>query len=216
MRKRSYGTRLGTGLAAAVLAIGPAAAPSLANTAKTWTVKPGGSFSGSSGRVTFTDTATGPPVTCSSSSISGKLKSGSGLSGSHIASITAFSFTSCVGPAGLHYTWTTGFFPYYLSADSYAAASGETTATVTGIVAALSGNGCNLVIAGTTDTTPGKVKGEYINSTQKFKIIGTGSTLQVFHPSVGCDGNGILWNPGDHVTISGTYTVTPKQAITSP
>ena len=216
MRKHSYGIRLGAGLAAVVLAIGLAATPSLATTAKTWTVKPGGSFSASSGKVTFTDTATRMPLICSSSSISGKLKSGGGLPSSHIASITAFSFSSCVGRASFDYTLTTGEdFPYHLNADSYDATSGETTATVTGVVAALSGNFCDAAIWGTTNSTPGTVKGNYTNSTHKLRIVTSGSTLHVYHVNPNC-AEFVGWNSGDHVTISGTYTITPKQAITSP
>lgn len=220
MRKRSYGTWLGTGLGATLLASVLAATPSLATTTTTWSVTPGGNFSGDSSSVTFKDTNTGVVITCSSSSISGKLRSGSGLSGTHIASITAFSFggsTSCVGPAGLNYTWTFGYdFPYYLNANSYDAASGETTAHVTGLVAALAGSGCNLTLWGTTSTTPGKVKSEYINSTHKLKIITSGSTLHVYRVGGGCVAAGILWNNGDPVTISGTYTIIPGQDITGP
>jgi hypothetical protein len=213
MRKGSYGTRLGASLAVAVLAVGLAAAPSLATTAKTWTVKPGGSFSGRSGKVTLTDTATGVALFCKSSSLSGKLKSGRGLPSTHIASITAFSISSCLGPLGNTYTVTTGIFPYYLDTKSYDTARGETTATVTGIRAFMQGFGCFADIDGTTLTTGGIIKGEYANSTHKLQIITSGSTLQLYNASSGCLG---LFNNGDPMTISGTYTITPKQAITSP
>jgi hypothetical protein len=216
MWKRSFGTLLGTSLTATVLAIGLAATPSLATTATTWSVTPGGSFSGSSSSVTFTDTATEAPLVCSSSSISGKLKSGSGLAGTHIASITALSFSSCVGLGSSDYTLTTGEdFPYYLNTNSYDAASGKTTATVTGIVATLEGNFCNAAIWGTTDTTPGTVKGEYTNSTHKLKIITNGSTLHVYNVNQNCAAL-TGWGSGDPLTMSGTYTITPAQVITSP
>jgi hypothetical protein len=219
VRKRSYGTPLGTGLAAAVLAIALAAAPSLATTAKTWTVKPGGKFSGrSSSRFTFTDANNRVAFVCSPSSISGKFRSGSGLPGTHIASITAFSFGpsfSCTNGI-LNFTWAFGDFPYYLNANSYDAASGETTAHITGIAGALSGSGCTLTLSGTKDTTPGEIESEYINSTHKLKIITSGSTLHVHNVSSGCAAAGVVWNNGDPMTISGTYTVAPKQAITSP
>jgi hypothetical protein len=213
MRKRSYGTPLGTGLAVAVLAVGLAATPSLATTAKTWTVKPGGSFSGSSSKVTFTDTATGSQIQCSSSSISGALKSGSGLPGTDIASITAFS-SRCRGPTGIAFTVTlAGTSSYHLNAMSYVIASGGTTTTITGISALMSGFGCNAPIAGTSASTFGKVAGEYANSTHKLDIITSGGTLHFYNVSSGCLG---LWNDKDPLTVSGTYTITPKQAITSP
>jgi hypothetical protein len=213
MWKRSCGTLLGTGLAATVLAIGLAATPSLATTATTWTVKPGGSFSGSSGTVTITDTANGAEITCSSSSISGKLKSGSGLAGAKIASIAAWSFGPCNIGGTYFYTVENdpAALPYYLNAESYDAASGETTATVTGIMADMVGSGCSLDIDGTTFPNPGQVKAVYTNSTHK--LVTSGGTLHFWNVSDGCLG---LYKTGDHITISATYTITPAQTITSP
>src|SRR5262250_2750794 len=60
--------------------------------ATTWTVRPGGPVSMKSGRftLTLTDTATGAALTCPPPfTLSGTLKSGSGLSGARIGSITA-------------------------------------------------------------------------------------------------------------------------------
>jgi len=203
----------------AALMLGSGGTAARAATATTWSVTPGQGFSGSSSKVTFTDTATGSELVCSSSSISGKLRSGSGLAGTHIASITAFSFgpaSSCTIGGGVEdFTLTTGYdFPYYLDAGSYDAASGETTATVTGFVAALTGNSCNAAIWGTGDTTPGAVKGKYTNSTRKLKIITSGSTLHPYHLNPDCAAF-LFWHNGDPVTMSGTYTITPAQAITS-
>jgi hypothetical protein len=175
-------------------------------------VKPGGSFSGSnSGQVIITDKGTGLTFDCSSSSISGKLKSGSGLAGAKIASVTAWSFGSqCVGPGALHYTFTFQGFPYDLNAKSYA--SGDTTATVTGIAGFMMSNGCDPTIAGTTATTTGQVTADYTNSTHQLVI--SGGTLHFWHVTSG--GICSLFNTGDHITISGTYALTPKQTITSP
>lgn len=203
----------------AALMLGSGGTAALAATATTWSVTPGRSFSGSSSKVTFTDTATGSELVCSSSSISGKLRSGSGLAGTHIASITALSFGpafSCTIGGGLEdFTLTAGYdFPYYVDAGSYHAASDETTATITGFVAALTGNSCNAAIWGTGDSSPGAVKGIYANSTHKLKIITSGSTLHPYHLNPDCAAF-LLWNNGDPVTISGTYTITPAQAITS-
>ncbi len=213
MRKRSYGTWLGTSLAAAVLAVGLAATPSLATTAKTWTVKPGGSFSGRSGRVIVTDTANGIKIFCSSSSISGKLKSGSGLAGSKIASITAWSFGQCEIGGQEFYTLENNpaAFPYHLNAESYAAASGKTTASVTGIQAAMFGSGCTLTVDGMTAMTLGQIKAVYANNTHQ--LVTSGGNLHFWNVSSGCLG---LYNTGDRITISATYAVTPAQTIKSP
>lgn len=211
MWKRSL---LGTGLAA-TLALGLAAPPSLATAATTWSVTPGGNFSSSlsSSSVIIKDTTTGIVITCSSSSISGKLKSGSGLAGANIASITAFSFgpsNSCAGPGGLTFTFTFGHFPYDLNAQSYA--SGETTTHITGIFGAMSGGfACMATIGGTSQTTRGQVKGVYTNSTHK--LVTGGGTLHFYNVGAGCVG---WFNTGDSITISATYTIKPGQAITSP
>ena len=132
-------------------------------------------------------------------------------------SITAFSFSSCVGRASFDYTLTTGEdFPYHLNADSYDATSGETTATVTGVVAALSGNFCGCGYLGhDRHALPVRSKVNYTNGTHKLRIVTSGGTLHVYHVNPNC-AEFIGWNSGDHVTISGTYTITPKQAITSP
>jgi len=203
--------------ATALMLLGSGGPAALAATATTWSVTPGRSFSGSSSKVTFTDTATGSELVCSSSSISGQLRSGSGLAGTHIASITAFSFGpafSCTIGGGLEdFTLTAGYdFPYYLDAGSYDAANGETTATVTGFVAALTGNTCNAAIWGRAFTTPDAVIGKYTNNTHKLKIITSGSTLHPYHLNPDC-AVFLMWNNGDPVTMSGTYTITPAQAI---
>ena len=44
-------------------------------------------------------------------------------------------------------------------------------------------------------------------------MLTTGGNLHVWNVSSGCAG---LINSGDPTTFSGTYTVTPKQTITSP
>ena len=145
--------------------------------------------------------------------MSGKLKSGSGLPGAKIASITAWSFGPCDFGGQQFYTVEndSALFPYPLNAESYDAASGETTATVTGIAGDMMGTGCSLTIGGTTDMTTGQVETVYTNSTRK--LVTSGGTLHFWNVGSGCLG---LYNTGDHVTISGTYTITPRQAITSP
>jgi hypothetical protein len=213
MRKRSHGALPGTSLAATVLATGLATSPSFATAASTWTVKPGGSFSGSSGQVAITNKTTKrPPITCPSSSMSGKIKSGSGLAGANIASITAWSFGLCGVEGSLPLPLTFGAFPYDLNAQSYDAASGETTATLTGIVGILNGF-CTVRIAGTSSATPGEIKAVYTNSTHKLVI--SGGTLHIYGAGHGNECAPFL-NIGDRITISATYAVTPAQTITSP
>jgi len=79
-------------------------------------------------------------------------------------------------------------------------------------VAALTGNTCNAAIWGRAFTTPGAVIGKYTNNTHKLKIITSGSTLHPYHLNPDC-AVFLMWNNGDPVTMSGTYTITPAQAI---
>jgi hypothetical protein len=220
MRKRPHRALLVGGAIAATAAptLDLSAVPSIATTAQTWTVKPGGKFSAANtGLVTIRDVTTGTEMTCTPSSLAGQLRSGSGLSGVKIASITKFSFSGCVGPAGIMFTVTTTAsktHPWKLNAKSYDTADGETTAALTGIAGGVSGFGCMMTFAGTKAASPGMVKVRYTNNTHKLQIETSGSTLHFYNAGAGCQQ--FFWNTGDHMTISGTFTVTPPQTITSP
>ena len=67
-------------------------------------------------------------------------------------------------------------------------------------------------MGGTTADRKGKVKVTYKNSTGKLSVLAAGGNLHVWDVS-GCAG---LINTGDATQFVGTYTVTPKQKITSP
>jgi hypothetical protein len=205
--KRTYGILFAGAATAAV--IGLSAAPAFAAT--TWTVSPGGAITAKSGTTTLKDTTTGNSLSCKSSSTSATLKSGSGLSGTDLGSITAVSFSTCTGPLGLTFTVTTKDLPWHLNATSYDSSTGVTTGTITHIDATLSGPSCSADVDGTSaNSHTGKVKATYTNSTGKLKILTTGGNLHIYDVS-GCAG---LINSGDASTFSATYTVTPKQTIT--
>jgi hypothetical protein len=177
----------------------------------TWTVKPGGSVKAASGAITLKDTKTGAVMTCKSSAASGTLKSGSGLAGTAIGSITALSFSTCTGPAGLTLTAAPNALPWALNTLTYNA--GVTDGTVTGIDATLSGAGCTATVDGTAaGADNGQVNVSYTNSTGRMQLLASGGNLTLDNVS-GCAG---LINSGDAATLIGTYTVTPKQLITSP
>ena len=203
---------------AAILATGGAAALTLGLTAApafaaTWTVSPGGNITGTAGKTTLTDTTTGNSLSCTSSSTSATLKSGSGLSGTGIGSVTAISFSNCTGPLGITFTVTPGHLPWKLNATSYNSTSGKTTGTITGIHATLTGTGCSATVDGTGATANnGKVKVTYTNSTGKLTVLKTGGNLHVYNVS-GCAG---LINSNDATTFVGTYAISPKQTIHSP
>jgi hypothetical protein len=209
------GSVLATSAALAGL-LGLSAASAVAAThpgvAATWTVKPGGAIAASAGVTTLKDTKTGSVLTCKTSSGKGSVKSGSGLSGTGIGSITALSFNTCTGPLGLTFTVKTAHFPWHLNAVSYNSATGTTTGTVTGIHASLSGPSCSAVVDGTSATANnGQVTATYTNSTGKLATTGAGN-LHIYSVS-GCAG---LIANGDGSSFKGSYAVSPKQTITSP
>jgi hypothetical protein len=192
------------------LGAGSAIAATGSGTTATWTVKPGGAITAKAGVTTLTDTKTGSKLTCQSSSGKGSLKSGSGLSGTGIGSISALSFSTCTGPLNLTFTVKTTHFPWHLNALSFS--SGVTTGTITGIHATLTGPGCSAVVDGTGPTADnGKVTAKYSNGTGKLTTTGAGN-LHAYNVN-GCAG---LIHSGDTTSFKGSYTVSPKQTITSP
>lgn len=210
IRKRLTRRVLFTGIAAAAT-IGATAGVALA-VAITFTITPGGAITATAGTTTLKDTNTGSVLACTSSTSSGTLKSGSGVSGSNIGSITKLSFSNCTGPLGLTFTVTNSAFPWTLSGTSYNAGTGTTTGFINGIKSKLSGPSCTANVGGTTATSKGKVKVTYKNSTHKLSVLATGGNLHVWGV-VGCAG---LINTGDATQFTGVYTVTPSQKITSP
>jgi hypothetical protein len=180
-------------------------------TSPTWTSSPGGSITAKSGAIALTDTTTGTKITCKTSTAAGTLGSGSGLAGAGLGSVKSLSLTGCTGPAGLTFKATSNALPWALNAVSYK--GGVTSGTLTGIDATLSGSSCSATVDGTAaGADNGQTSLTYANSSGKLTLLSTGGNLAVYNVS-GCKG---LLNSGDPLTVSGAYTVTPKQAITSP
>ena len=206
MRKRLTATLLSSGVAALALGLGTATA--MATTAATWTITPGGAVTGAAGQTTLKDTKTGTVLKCKSSATKATLKKGSRQT-NPIGKITSVTFTSCTGPGGLHFTATTSAskaHPWKLNASSFK--NGVTKGTITGVTAALSGNGCTATVAGTNAKSPGKVTGSYSNSTHVLSV--SGGNLHVWNVSSGCLG---LINTGDGSTFAGGYKIKPPQTI---
>ncbi len=196
---------------AAVLAATLTATPALA--AATWTIKPGGAITATSGKVTVKDTTTGQALTCPSATASGTLKRGSGLPGTDAGAMSAAGFTPCTSPGGPRYTLQATDLPWHVNLSSYNAATGVVHGTVSHIQITLAGDGCTAVIDGTSGTaSDGKVRFTYTDSTGQLTVLTTGSNLHYYDVS-DCLG---LINSGDQVRLSATFTISPKQAITSP
>jgi hypothetical protein len=198
----------------AASALGLSATPSLASST-TWEVSPGGSMAGTGDQHAygFLDTTIGSEYACASSSLSGSLKSGTGLSGTDIGTIKAFTFGGCQGPLNFSFPTTFSALPYQVNATSYDAATGTTTATITGLHATMSANGCDFTIDGTSSTADdGSVTIKYINKNHNLTIGKSGSTLHLYDVR-GCFG---LFKSGDAFAIStASYKISPAQTITS-
>ena len=182
-----------------------------ASAATTWTVRPGGTISLTSGLFTVKDIPTGSMILCVSSALSGSLKSGSGHSGTGIGSITTVSIHYC-GNLGM-FTLTPGDLPWRLNFTSYNATTRTVTGSISHIHVNISNPGCSAAVDGTSGTAGnGTVKFTYTDGTAKLKVLTAGGNLH-FRNVSGCAG--VVRN-GDPATLSATFTVSPKQVITSP
>jgi hypothetical protein len=213
MRKGIGAVALVVGASAVV--IGLAAPATFATTAMTWTVSPGGAWSGvQSGKFTISDTTTGKSLTCLNHA-AGSLQPGTGLSGAGIGSITSLTFTSCKLPGGAAFTLTAGDLPWQLNAQTYLPAirGGTTVGTVTGIHATIGGRRCNATVDGSTATAnDGSSPIHFHNTLAKLKIEPLGSNLHAYGVT-GCTG---VINNGDSIMFAGAYLLSPAQTITSP
>jgi hypothetical protein len=198
------------GAAVLVAALGVPAALA----AGTWTIQPGGGIQATSGRFTFLDTTNGMVGECVSSTASGTLKSGSGLPGSQAGSLSAASFVHCSNAAGPRFALHPAGLPWHVNFSSYNAANGVARGTISHIRIPESASDCKFLIGGTSATgSNGEVRFRYTDSTGQLAVLTTGGNLHYYDASPGCLG---LVNDGDTAALSITYTVTPKQAITSP
>ena len=202
--------------ATAILAASTAVTPSSANTATTWTVAPGGNAVAKSGVIRLTDTKTKKAGVCASSTVDGNLKAGTGLPGTGIGSVTAATFRTCTGPAKVPFTVKASDLPWTISFASYDPATGVVRGTVSGIrvvITATAETTCSAVVNGTAGSTAdGVIGATYTDGTGTLKFLATGGNLHFWHVK-NC---APLLNNADRATLSGIYTVTPRQVITSP
>ena len=209
---RAIRNRLGKALimsAGAAAVIGMAAAPAFA-TAATWTVKPGGATTGKAGTTTVKDVTANQSVTCASSATKGSFKTGKGLSGTGIGTVTSLTVSGC-SVLGMSISVTiTGKMP--INALSFNSTKKTVSMSITKIHGSLAANGCSATIDGTGAAAHnGMVKATYGDVGGKLHVLTTGGNLHLFN--VNCFG---VINNGDSVNFTTTYTLTPKQLITSP
>jgi hypothetical protein len=191
--------------ASAALAIGLSALPAAA---ATWTITPGGAVAMTGTNVKAKDSHSGSTITCTSLGLDGTMEKGSGLSGTRVASLDRGTATGCT-VSTISLTVRPEDLPWRINLLSYN--SGTVRGTISHMEIAVTAPGCSFVIDGTTGgASDGKVDFSYSDSTGKLTI--TGGNLHVWDVS-GCLG---LVNNGDPIGITGTFTLTPRQKITSP
>jgi hypothetical protein len=206
-----------TGTPAATQAAEATRGASTAVPMATWTITPGGAVTAKSGWAPIRDPNVGRLMICTSLTASGTLMSGSGLPGSGTGSLAAFGFDQCTNPfrsaRRTAFVLTATGLPWHLNLAAYG--SGVATGTISHMRITLAGPGCKAVIDGTGDTArDGHVRFRYTDATGRLTVLTAGSGLQFFDVR-GCASAGII-NDGDPVTISATFAVTPRQAVTSP
>jgi len=201
-------------IAAVAAAVGMVA-PAASAAPRTWTIFKGGAVTAATKSFTFVDVTRNLSLPCKASTAKARLKSGRRLSGVNAGTITATSASGC-SVFGFTINIKAGHLPWHLNLVSYNAAKGVTTGTLTGIhinfaVPAIS---CSAVVDGTKATANnGSVVVTYTNKTAKLAILKAGTKLHLFNVSKGCMG---LVKNGDLIALVATYSVTPKQKITSP
>jgi hypothetical protein len=176
-----------------------------------WTISPGGAFSGTLATSwVLADTSSGASITCTTSSLSGTLLSGT-VSGPVVGSIGSVSLGGCTA-LGITFTVTAvpGNLPWTLSALTLTGtAPGVMQGRLTGVALTLSAPGCSAVVNGTSATAMnGKVPVSYTNNTSKLQLHPVGN-LHVYSVT-GCFG---LISTGDAATITAKYAFTPLQTI---
>jgi N-acetylneuraminic acid mutarotase len=178
--------------------------------ANTWTVNPGGAITAKAHPATMKDPTAGQSVTCASSTAAGSLESGSGLAATGIGTLTSITFTDCA-VKGTNVTVTfSGTMP--VNGLSYRAATHTASLAITHVHGTLSGTGCSATIDGTKATAHnGKVTAEFLNGTDKLKILASGGALHLYN--VNCSGT---FSNGDAVNFAASYKLSPEQTITSP
>lgn len=203
-----FGKALIAGAATAAV-IGMAAAPAFA-TAATWTVKPGGATTGTAGKTVITDKTAGQSVTCTSSVAKGPLKTGSGLVGAGLGTIASLAFKGCSILGQTPSITIIGKMP--LNGISYNATTKIASMTITKIhgTITVSSLSCSATIDGTGAAAHnGMVKATFSNGTDTLKVLASGN-LHLYNDT--CP----VISSGDSVNFTGSYKLTPKQAITSP
>ncbi len=192
--------------AAATFALGLTAMSASAQQQE-WIVDPGGDYTAESATTVLTNTANGVTLDCTDSDATGFLDGSASGSPAQLGTIDDISWGSCSGPLGLTFEVIPQNLPWSINGESYA--DGVTTGYIGGVVASLSGPGCEA-------TVEGEAPGTYDNATDTLAphpIEGSPHTLTVTSVDSLANCFGLI-STGDVVTFEGAYVVTPGQDVT--
>lgn len=192
--------------AAAALALGFTAMSASAEQQE-WIVDPGGVYEATAGTTVLTNTANGVQLTCTGSDANGVLESSASGTPAQLGTIENITFDDCSGPLGLTFEVVPGGDEdWTINGESYA--DGVTTGYIGGVVATLTGTGCEA-------TVEGEAPGTYDNATDTLApapIEGSVHELVVTSVDSGANCFGLI-SEGDTVTFEASYTVTPGQDV---
>jgi hypothetical protein len=168
-----------------------------------------GTTTGTTPQIYFTDTTSNVSFTCDSGTAPGSITTGTGLSGTPIATINAAATTwvNCQF-AGWNLIFTgSGTWALNTSSGSAAGASGN----ISNVSLTASGTGS----FGTTCafTISGSVPVSYTNATSTLAVNGGGLTISGVSGS--CGSLGIIYN-GDAATLQTSYDVSAQNATYNP
>ncbi|HEY1918561.1 MAG TPA: hypothetical protein VGH27_23550 [Streptosporangiaceae bacterium] len=214
--------RLITGLLAASAALASSVSGAAAyadathaDAAATWTVAPGGTATANAiaGTLSLTDVSTATVGTCKSSTVTGMLKKGSGLSGHDIGTVTAASFGNCFALGSLRLKVTSSGLPWRISVTSYNSKTEVVTGIISGIKVVLTG-ACGATVNGSSGTAAdGEVNAVFNDPVGELTFLPGSGNLHYWDVTKGC---GELINDGDPVALTASYEIRPLQHITSP
>jgi len=198
------GRLIGALVAGAAMIAGLVMAAPAAALPATWTVTPGGAFTGTAGTTVLRIQETGIQLTCRSATAAGTAKSGSGLS-NPLATLPpgGVKFNTCSGPFGLTFT-VAHVGTWNLNGVSYNATTGVTSGNLSNIVANISGPSCSASVSGSVNVT-------FTNSTDVLAV--QPNYGLIFTSVSGCLG---LISTGQHASFSGSFAITPGLNVSSP
>jgi hypothetical protein len=200
-----------TAAATIILGTGSAAADPI--TPSSWTISPGGSFTGTAGTTLLTDTDNQTQLTCESSTANGSTPGGSGIT-NPLASIPespGIVFTNCTGPFGLTFD-VTQEGDWSLVGDTYDPDTGLTTGRITNVRAHLQGFACDAVVTGEVNATydnAGHLAILHDPAVDNTLVISEVDSTNDCFGLVGPGGAG-----AHHSTFDGTYAITPLLTVT--